>query len=253
MQQKQRRKGKRSGKNGGPQRRNEKKLLALVGDAPDTGSFKVGRNLIHNYLKPPSRPMPGARLTTRQLTKTFSNSTGFTGSSIVIASGATSTLGALSFTLSDLAQVSSFSALFDQYRFERVRLHVKSRNNAVFVANTASPNAAVPQLLLVIDRDDVTAPSAYTDLLQYDNVVSISGEEDAIVDLIPSITPAVFASGAFSGYASMPSNSMWIDIANTTVPVYGIKFATDLLTLSTTSSWVWDLTAEVVVSFKNTR
>lgn len=197
--------------------------------------------------------MPGSRLTTRQLTKTFSNSTGLSGSSISIASGATPSLGAISFTLSDLAQVSSFSALFDQYRFERVRLHVKSRNNAVFVANTASPNAAVPQVLLAIDRDDANAPSAYTDLLQYDNVVSVSGEEDAIVDLVPNITPAVFASGAFSGYASTPSNSMWIDIANTTVPVYGVKFATDTLTLSTTSSWTWDLIAEVVISFKNTR
>jgi len=252
MQQKQNKKGKRS--KGGPQRRNElAKLKALVGDAPDRGSFQVGRNLVHHFLKPPSRPMPGSRLTTRQLTKTFSNSTGLSGSSINIASGATSTLGALAFTLSDLAQVSSFSALFDQYRFERVRLHVKARNNAVFVANTASPNAAVPQLLLVIDRDDNTAPSAYTDLLQYDNVVSVSGEEDAIVDLVPSITPAVFSGGVFSGYASTPSNSMWIDIANTTVPVYGVKFATDTLTLSTTSSWTWDIIAEVVVSFKNTR
>ncbi len=235
------------------------KLARLLGEAPDQQSFKVGRNLIHRFIVPPPRPMPGARLTTRQIAGTFNTQSGLTNvgggayAAAFVVNSATATLASIAFRLDDLTQASSFSALFDQYRIERVRLHIKSRNNATLLANTASPNAAMPSCYLVVDRDDSTAPAALTDLFQYDNVISFNGGEDAIVDLVPSATPAVYASGAFTGYSTKPSNSVWLDMANSDVPMYGVKLGGSGLTVSTTSAWTWDIIPEYVVSFKNTR
>jgi len=223
-----------------------------TGGSADKGRIRCGANLIHSFRPPPSRPLPGAKFSTRQLTETFGNSTGLSGNSIQ-QNGPTGVYGAVAFQLSDLANSSTFSSLFDQYRIERIRLYIRARTNAASVFNTASPNAAVPRAFIVIDRDDNSAPTAITDLMQYDSVATFTGHEDCVVDLVPNLTPAVFSGGAFSGYSSVPSSSMWIDIANTSVPVYGVKFGITGLTTSTSSSWYWDLTAEMVVSFKNTR
>ena len=221
--------------------------------------LKVGRNIPWKPLRAPKGPMSGAQFTIRQMPQTFGVQTGLSnvgGSSSaaqLIQGGSSAVYFAIAFQLSDLTQVSTLAALFDQYRMERVKVHFKSRNNAVSVFNTASPNGGVPTAYLVVDRDDATALTSMSDPLQYDNVVSFNGEEDATVELVPSVTPAVFSSGAFSGYSTQPANSTWIDIANTSVPTYGIKGAIGPLTVSVTSSWVWDVTAEYIVSFRKTR
>ena len=87
--------------------------------------------------------------------------------------------------------------------------------------------------------------------MQYDNAIQFNGEEDIEVEIVPSITPSVFASGAFSGYGVRPP--MWIDVANTAVPHYGVKIYVGPLTATTTSAWTWDISAEYIVSFKNSR
>ncbi len=210
-------------------------------------------------LKAPKGPMSGAQFTIRQMPQTFGSQTGLSnvgGSSAVaqlIQGSATAVYFAIAFQLSDLTQSTTLAALFDQYRIEKVKVHFKSRNNAVSVFNTASPNGGVPTGYLVVDRDDGTALTSMSDPLQYDNVVSFNGEEDSTVELVPSITPAVYSGGAFSGYTTAPSTSHWIDIANTSIPAYGIKGAVGPLSASVTSSWVWDITAEYIVSFRKTR
>jgi len=231
-----------------------KALLKKTGEGPDVQSLEVARNLRSIFLKTPKGPYPGALFTDRQIAATFSNTTGLSnlgGASTAqfIVNSNTPTLASIAFELADLTQVATFSALFDAYRVERVKVHFKSRNNAISVFNVASPNSGVPTGYVVVDRDDSNAPASIAALLEYDNTVAFSGEEDFTVDLVPSVTPSVFASGAFTGYLTKPSNAGWIDIANTNVPCYGIKLGAAGLTLATTSSWVWDIVAEYIVSF----
>ncbi len=117
----------------------------------------------------------------------------------------------------------------------------------------ASPNQAVPYLLLVFDRDDASALSVATDYYQYENVMQVPGTYAIDLDLVPSITPAYYAGGAFTGYGVEPSTMHWIDIANTGVQHYGIKFFVPGLQATSTSSWSWDVMAWYTVSFKNSR
>ena len=171
----------------------------------------------------------------------------------MIQGGATPVNIAIGTTLADFAGYASYAAIFDQYRIREVLVRIKARNNAVSVFNTASPNGAVPTAYIVRDLDDGTALSAVIDALQYDNCQTFNGQEDCVVRYQPAVTPAVYGGGAFSGYAVERSDKLWLDIANTTIPHYGLKIEIGPLTATTTSSWVWDITAEAIVEFQNTR
>jgi len=252
-------KNQRSGKRGFASKQSVHELERRTGMAKTRQSLRnLGRSSTVPFLRSPEGPRPGAQLTVREIASTFNGSTGISNlgsvyAGQVIVNSSTPTLFAISFRLDDLQNTSNYSALFDQYRFERVRVHFRSRNNSAILANTASPNAATPTGYIVVDRDDASAPASTGALQQYGNVISLNGFESAYVDLVPSITPSVFSGGAFSGYAVQEADSCWIDIANTGVPVYGVKGGMGGLTLSTSSSWVWEVIPEYIVSFRKTR
>jgi len=237
-----------------------KKLERKLGLVLPFERLEVGRNLKWRPLKTPKGPREGAQFTTRQIASTFGVESGIsnvgggtTGAGQIVQGGATAAPFALAFQLSDLSQSSTFASMFDQYRMEKVKVHFKARSNAVAVFNTASPNGAVPTAYIVVDRDDASPLASIQNAMEYDNVQAFNGEEDCTVELVPSVTPAVFASGAFSAYTTVPSDGVWLDIANTSVPCYGVKGVIGGLTVSTTSSWVWDVIAEYVISFRKTR
>ncbi len=218
--------------------------------------WRYGPSAIPIRIPTPKGPLKGAMLSTAQRVVTFNGSTGVNSSGSapnISVSSATATLGAISFRLDDLNQSSTFSSLFDQYRIDRVHLSFRTRNSAATLFNVAAPNNSAPELVVVADFDDASAPSALTDLYQYDNCIIANSGDSIDVLIEPSITPSLYAAGAFSGYAVQGSEDVWIDVANTAVPVYGIKFGITPLQVSTTAVWAWDITATYVVSFRNIR
>jgi len=244
---------------GGKRRGRGKKRSPRAGPAKpasikDWGSIKVATN--QRMIRLP-RPFP-ITFRVRQVANTFNASTGLsnlggtTAANLVLGS---STLVAfqVAFELQDLAQQATWTAAFDQYQIEKVLLRFKSRNNAVSLFNLASPNAAMPTGYMVIDRDDATVLASVAAAEEYDTVETFEGNQDVVCTIKPSVTPSIFASGAFSAYTVEESDAVWIDVANNNVPHYGIKGVISGLTLSTTSSWVWDVSAEYIVAFKNVR
>jgi hypothetical protein len=187
-----------------------------------------------------------------QLVNTFSNEVGLSSGSIA-AVPTTNTLGSISVEIGDLPQIASFSALFDQFRIEKLHFRLTPDTNVRDDSQSSSPNQSVPALYVVIDHDDASAPASIAALQEYDNVEFCTGYQGMSVEFVPSITPAVFASGAFNSYEVRPSDRTWIDIANTTTPHYGIKFGVTALQTSSTSTWIWTVACWVTVSFKNTR
>jgi len=63
---------------------------------------------------------------------------------IAQASAATLEFGSAAFSLQDLDQVTSFTAVFDQYRIDRVVVQVKTRNNLLTFNNVSGANATPP-------------------------------------------------------------------------------------------------------------
>lgn len=219
--------------------------------------YHVARNLPLYALPKPLHSGSIARY--RMLASTFGVQTGLSnvgGASSpgqLIQNSATPLAAVIGAQLSDFAGYSSFAAIFDQYRIKEILVRIKARSNAVSVFNTASPNGSVPTAYIVRDLDDATALGAVSDALQYDNCQTFNGEEDCVVRYTPAVTPAVYGGGAFSGYAVEQASKMWLDIANVTIPHYGLKLVVGGLTASTTSSWAWDITAEAIIEFQNTR
>jgi hypothetical protein len=180
-----------------------------------------------------------------------------TGSAIVGAlirqNTSSDVFASFAFALADVSNNASLGALFDQYRIERIQFRLRSRNIALFVANQASPNYSSVSPLIVVDRDDNTAPTTLSELKQYDNCVQISGSDSIDIIFEPSITPSVFSGGAFSGYSVDDSGNFWLDMANTGIPHYGLKIGLPALVASTTQRFDWDVEAWYKVSFLNTR
>lgn len=216
----------------------------------------IKRNMRLHSLHRPLKPWRGAQLTLKMQPSTFTTSSGLTnvgggsGPAQFVINSSSVANAALAFNAADLAGFSTLASLFDQYRLDKVLIRLKARSNAVAVQNIASPNASVPSCYIVRDLDDATALTTVSEYLEYDTCETFSGTEDVVCSLVPAITKAVW-SGAFSGYTVEKPG--WLDMANTSIPHYGIKFGGSGLTATTTSSWVWDITAEYIVSFLNSR
>jgi len=204
----------------------------------------------------PEKPIGESFYTTSQMIDAFAISTnvvsgGGNASPYVEAAANAITYFAAAFSIQDLGQVSQLTAVFDQYRFEKIELKFVPQTNAVNTMNTASPNNSVPQLFVVLDFDDSTALASLAAVLQYDNVeVAMYGEGLHLV-VHPSNTTALYASGAFSGY--QVQKPQWTDCANTAVAHYGIKGAVTGTPVTSTSTVLWNVFAKYYVSFKNTR
>jgi len=199
----------------------------------------------------PSGPSPGATLTVVNQVNGFNVISGNTTSLSLQQNAATALLGAIAFTLRDLNQQATYTAMFDQYRFEEVHFRLTTRSNAVSTFTASATTEDVPYLLFVIDRDDSTALGTLAALGEYDNVIQVPGIGNLDIIVQPSVAPAIFSGGAFSGYSIARGDDTWIDNANIDVPHYGIKFGISPLDVSTTAKWSYDITAWYKVSFRN--
>jgi hypothetical protein len=224
-------------------------------DSPNQVAVTYGSKI------PPSMPVPhgptsGAHYTMRQYVQ-GSDMTLATGSAIVGAlvrqGGSTEVYAAWSFALADVPNLGSVTALFDKYRFDRIHFRLRSRNNSVATLNVASPNNSGCTMLVVRDPDDSAAPTTLGELKQYSNCQVISTQDSIDIIFEPTITVSVFSGGVFSGYSVKSSSEDWLDVANTTIPHYGIKLGISALAASTTSKIDWDVEAWYQISFQDTR
>jgi len=204
----------------------------------------------------PKKGLADADYSTCQAINSFAISTGIgagTGDTppYIVAAPSVNSYFSMAFSLQDLSQAATLTALFDQYRIDKVVVKFVPQAQALNVMNVASPNNSVPALYAVLDFDDATALTSLAAATQYDNVQIVPYGEGLDITVWPSNTPALYASGAFSGYEVQ--KAQWVDCANTAVGHYGIKgLVTSLLALST-SNVVWDIYSKYYVSFRNTR
>lgn len=184
---------------------------------------------------------------------TLPSSSGLIVGSVIRQGGSTDLFGAWAFCATDIPNLSSLAAAFDSYRIEEIQFRLKSRNNAVFIAGTASPNNGLTSPLIVVDQDDNTLPTTLLEMQQYDNCNQISAQDNLDLIFTPSITPSVFSGGAFSGYSIDASGKTWLDLANASIPYYGIKIGVPALTTSTTYKYDWEVSAWYKISFRRGR
>jgi hypothetical protein len=168
-----------------------------------------------------------------------------------VAPDTTSTFPTMQFTFEDLPQESTFAALFDQYMIEGVEIIIKPSSSVLDLHSAASPNQVNPCVFIVADFDDATALTSISGALQYDNCVQMQGNEGVHIRIVPSVSPAIYAGGAFSGYGI--TGPQWLDCNSNTVPHYGIKMVVQALNTASTEFYQWNIDMYYHFAFQNIR
>jgi len=134
----------------------------------------------------------------------------------VLTSSTTAFVGiALNFQASQVPNFADFTAVFDQYRIERIELWLMPAS-----ATDAGLASEASAFVSVIDYDDSNTPSSEAVLLDYQNSMVTSLNSGHYRAFIPHVALAAY-SGAFTSFCN--EEAPWIDAASPTVQHYGVK------------------------------
>jgi len=159
-----------------------------------------------------------------------------------VSSAALTTYTASIFTVNFLDQITSLTAVFDQYKIEMVEVWLTPRCGVVIDNATANMGT----FHTVIDYDDNNVLTTIGQALDYANVVVSSGCVGHYRRFVPHIAVAAY-SGTFTSFAN--ETAPWIDAASPTVAHYGMKTAwttTDIV-------YTYDLQVRIHTAWRNVR
>lgn len=133
-------------------------------------------------------------------------------------------IAAWSYSLAQVRGIGDFTALFDQYKITHVQVRFFLRIDPG--AQTAA-TANVPRLYYFTDHDDDTAPSSLDNFREHQRlkIVPLNLYKPVVVNFKPSILTQAFRTTTTVGYC--PKWRQWLDMAQTDVPHYGLKWALD--------------------------
>jgi len=134
--------------------------------------------------------------------------------SVITSSAGGQVFIAQKFAFSDLPQVTSFQAIFDQYKIEALEIWITP-------SSTTSPSVLPSQYVAVVDYDEATNPSSFAQLLQYQNVNEVPFTNGVYYHFTPHTGMSIGAPGTFGGAGNI--TAPWIDSASPSTPHYGIK------------------------------
>jgi len=151
-----------------------------------------------------------------------------------------------SFALSDIPQVATFTALFDQYRINKItaKFFPRGDNNP-----SGSTNASKSTIFyMCTDSDDIGSIGS-AGILQRANLKYDSAVKPRTITFVPRAANTVYNTPLAAYGIAKPG--MWLDIATTSVPHYGLR--TYLGTTASNSDISYDVIFKYNVSFKDVR
>lgn len=121
----------------------------------------------------------------------------------------------LSFQLNNFSKSTSYSSLFDQYRFEQIEIWIEPTNPTITVADVLWASA--------IDLDDANTPTTVDMVVSRQGSITSNSLTSHYHKWRPHVAIAEY-SGAFTSFGNAPAG--WIDVASPSVQHYGLKIAT---------------------------
>jgi len=163
-------------------------------------------------------------------------------------------LGNINFALSQVAGYADFTALFDEYRINWVKLTFTPpvTRAASTVGAGTNVNPSYP-FYTVLDYNEVNAPANLTELGQYSSCVThdMNGKPFSVF-IRPHILGMVYQSAIATSYVSLPPRQ-WIANNYSAVPHYGLKYGFMGTNIAVAPIDVLNITAEWSVSCKYSR
>jgi len=170
--------------------------------------------------------------------KTFSILKTVINQAIITASVAIVTNVSKQFTLADVDDYASWTAVFDQYRITSIECYISPQGSNSNHANDG-------KLTTVVDYDDAASLTGQK-ALDYSNAVTSSMLSNQYRHFVPHAADAFYNTGAaFTAFGNVPAP--WIDCAYPSVPHYGLK----LLTQVASGAYVSDLVYRMHIQFRN--
>lgn len=199
--------------------------------------FKLGKR--KPWLKRNLRKRPVRRVGIRQPVQYFKR-TLFVKAAYA-SSAVTDTLFSRKFALSDLANYTEFTSLYDQYKIRAIKFSLIPR------VTEADTSQSVPTVSTCIDFDDNTAPSSIDDMVQYQNFKMTRGNKIHNRYWKPAVSSMAWNSGVGTAYTV--SKNLWIDVGSSGIPYFGIKGCIQQSAVAQT----FDLKVDYYMMFKNVR
>lgn len=141
-------------------------------------------------------------------------------SDIVGPTTSTSVFGFLNFKFSDLPEASSFTNVYQHYRFDKVELWFYPTQ---LLVSTSSGVPYSHPLLVAIDYDNNGTPANLNSVLDYTNMKVIPQGRVGSVTLRPRCLSALY-DGTTYQFAG-DEDAKWLNTDNTAIVHYGVRYA----------------------------
>jgi hypothetical protein len=158
---------------------------------------------------------------------------------------ATDILGSLTFKLSDLPELSSFTNIYEQYKFVKVEVSFIPLVNLV---NTTTGTPASHPLLVVIDYNNNGNPPNINALLDYTNLKITPCNKAVKITLQPHSLALMYDGSAGQAGGSIPAQ--WITTTQTSIVHYGIRYGIKSTGSGTIIPQNWAVYLKYTVLFK---
>lgn len=162
---------------------------------------------------------------------------------VITISNISDTFGAYDFSLNDVPNSAEFTDLFDMYKINCVKItFIPQQTQSVSIGAVNNPDASA-RFYSAIDYNDSAAPSAITDIQEYQTckVTPILRQHKRII-----YKPKI----ALSNIVTM---TPWLATSTPSVNYHGLKYAIEAMSSSTTTTMTYSVECKYYMSFKNVK
>lgn len=163
--------------------------------------------------------------------------------------------GAMNFSLSQCLGYTDYTKLFDQYRVNMVIVKftpsLTTVVNRPFDDTTTPTDGTVPRLVTALDRDDSTIPIDFESVQSKSKSRITYATKYQSYKFRPNRLTMVYRTQATTGYKVDTQVKEFLDCGQADIPHYGVKYC--LEPSSPSNTYVYDISVDYYVSFKNKR
>jgi hypothetical protein len=159
---------------------------------------------------------------------------------------------AASFTLADMPQYTTFTALYDRYRIKNIKVVFTPLYQQVALLSSTQALTITPrEIWIAVDLDDSSVASPLSAIMEYESVRRYQiSDKPIVVSWQPCVAQAAY-SGAFTSYANV--KSPWIDCGSSAVQHYGLKWGLPCPINTSFGNPPFSLVTEFTVEFTGVR
>lgn len=165
------------------------------------------------------------------------------------------TKGVVTFFLSDCMGYNNYTAIFDYYRINWVKVRfvpiLTQTVNRPYDDSTSPTGGEIPLFVTGLDRDSTTAPVDLNDMLERGHKKVTSAIKPHTWTFTPNRLVQVYESPTSTGYKIDTDTKSFLDCADPTIPHFGLKWV--LGAASPSNAYVYEVRITYNISFQQKR